>query len=71
MILKKLGWGSFSTVWLSFNINDKKLYALKIAKSHKKYQESAEDEEAICKIVAENYNNQQWVKSVRKYMRDP
>jgi serine/threonine protein kinase len=71
IVLKKLGWGHFSTVWLAFNIQDKKLYALKILKSHKKYLESAYDEEAICKIIAENYNSSVWSKSVRQYLGNP
>ena len=71
MILKKLGWGHFSTVWLAFSVSDKKLYALKVIKSHKKYLESAYDEEAICRIIAENYASAQWVKSVRAYLHSP
>jgi serine/threonine-protein kinase SRPK3 len=30
ILLKKLGWGHFSTVWLVFKLSDKQLYALKI-----------------------------------------
>jgi len=30
IILKKLGWGHFSTVWLGLHLGDKKLYALKL-----------------------------------------
>ena len=30
LVLKKLGWGHFSTVWLALNLDDKQLYALKI-----------------------------------------
>jgi serine/threonine protein kinase len=30
ILLKKLGWGHFSTVWLAFKLSDKELYALKI-----------------------------------------
>lgn len=71
MILKKLGWGHFSTVWLSFNLQDKKLYALKIIRSHKKYLTSAYDEEAICKIIADNYSHPNWVKSVKQYLNQP
>jgi hypothetical protein len=29
VILKKLGWGHFSTVWLALHLQDKQLYALK------------------------------------------
>jgi len=38
IILKKMGWGHFSTVWLAFNFKDKRLYALKIMRSQQKYQ---------------------------------
>ena len=71
LILKKLGWGHFSTVWLAFNLADKKLYALKIQKSNKKYLESAYDEEAICKVLAENYQKSEWTKSLRQYFKNP
>jgi serine/threonine-protein kinase SRPK3 len=30
ILLKKLGWGHFSCVWLAFKLSDKQLYALKI-----------------------------------------
>lgn len=67
IILKKLGWGHFSTVWLALSLADKNLYALKFQKSAKKYTESAYDEEGILKVIADNYHNQDWVKSVREY----
>jgi serine/threonine protein kinase len=70
IILKKLGWGHFSTVWLSFNIQDKKLYALKSIKSNRKYLESAYDEEAICKIIADNHNNPTWIKTIKQYYKN-
>jgi len=69
VILKKLGWGHFSTVWLAFNLSDKRIYALKILKSHKKYLDSAFDEEGICKIIADNYQASAWSKSVKQYLR--
>lgn len=71
IIVKKLGWGHFSTVWLAFNINDKKLYALKIMRSHKKYIQTGYDEEALCRIVSENFNKNEWKETVRKYFKDP
>jgi hypothetical protein len=52
IILKKLGWGHFSTVWLAFKLSDKQLYALKIQKSAEKYYESGFEEEEILQIVA-------------------
>lgn len=69
-ILRKLGWGHFSTVWLakiigktlkslscaSCNVND--LVAIKIVKSNKNYFEAAEDEIKILKILNDgNHDN--------------
>ena len=71
ILLNKLGWGHFSTVWLAFNIHDKKLYALKILRSHKKYINSGFDEEELCKTIADNYNNPLWNKSVKLYLKSP
>ena len=56
-VIKKLGWGHFSTVWLAFNIKDKKMYALKIMRSHPKYYDTGYDEEELCRIVFENAYN--------------
>ena len=52
VLLKKLGWGHFSTVWLAFKLSDKQLYALKIQKSADRYTESAFEEEEILYRVA-------------------
>jgi len=52
ILLKKLGWGHFSTVWLAFKLSDKQLYALKIQKSADKYIDSAYEEEEILNEVA-------------------
>lgn len=70
MILKKLGWGHFSTVWLAFNLTDKKLYALKILRSHKKYINQGFDEEELCKTISENYNDPIWNKAAKKYLHN-
>ena len=37
IVLKKLGWGHFSTVWLAYKLSDRQLYALKIQRSAEKY----------------------------------
>jgi serine/threonine-protein kinase SRPK3 len=52
LILRKLGWGHFSTVWLAIKIQDRQLYALKVQKSAEKYTESALEEEEILYDVA-------------------
>jgi serine/threonine protein kinase len=60
VLLKKLGWGHFSTVWLAFKLSDKQLYALKIQKSHEKYIESAFEEEEILFDVASKFKDGKW-----------
>lgn len=60
VILKKLGWGHFSTVWLAFKLSDKQLYALKIQKSAEKYIESAFEEEEILYDVASKFKDADW-----------
>lgn len=71
MLLRKLGWGHFSTVWLALKLQDKQLYALKIQKSAEKYTESALEEEEILYEVANNFKNPKWEVSVRKYLGEP
>jgi serine/threonine-protein kinase SRPK3 len=67
-VLKKLGFGAFSTVWLSLNIKDRKLYALKVMKSAEKYTKASFNEEEINRLVAENHNSPVWVESVKRYL---
>ncbi|KAG0169457.1 serine/threonine protein kinase, CMGC group [Apophysomyces sp. BC1015] len=50
VVLRKLGWGHFSTVWL---VRDQEHYAMKVVKSAKHYTETALDEVKLLKRVAE------------------
>uniref|UniRef100_A0A2K6LQK3 non-specific serine/threonine protein kinase n=1 Tax=Rhinopithecus bieti TaxID=61621 RepID=A0A2K6LQK3_RHIBE len=43
-VIQKLGWGHFSTVWLSWDIQGKKFVAMKVVKSAEHYTETALDE---------------------------
>lgn len=43
-MLRKLGWGHFSTVWLCWDTVGKKFVAMKIVKSAEHYTEAAVDE---------------------------
>lgn len=70
VLLKKLGWGHFSTVWLAFKLSDKQLYALKIQKSAAKYTESGFEEEDILFQVASNFKDQKWEQFLRKYYKN-
>ncbi|KAK2710786.1 hypothetical protein QYM36_012085, partial [Artemia franciscana] len=50
-VLRKLGWGHFSTVWLCWDMNSKRFVALKVVKSASHYTETALDEIKLLKAV--------------------
>eukprot|EP00049_Salpingoeca_infusionum_P000267 m.38617 g.38617 ORF g.38617 m.38617 type:complete len:555 (-) comp10210_c0_seq2:398-2062(-) len=50
-ILKKLGWGHFSTVWLVKDTSTSEFSALKIVKSASHYTEAAEDEVKLLREI--------------------
>lgn len=50
-VIRKIGWGHFSTVWLCFDFEDKRYVALKIVKSATNFTETAKDEIKILKTV--------------------
>ncbi|XP_070496326.1 SRSF protein kinase 3-like [Chironomus tepperi] len=50
-VIRKIGWGHFSTVWLCFDFEDKRYVALKIVKSATNFTETAKDEIKILKAV--------------------
>jgi len=52
-VIRKLGWGHFSTVWLCWDLSEKKFVALKVVKSAKHYTETALDEIKLLKSVRE------------------
>lgn len=52
-ILRKLGWGQFSTVWLAWDLEQLQFVALKIVKSAIHYMEAALDEVSILKRIRE------------------
>ncbi|XP_005103669.1 SRSF protein kinase 3 isoform X2 [Aplysia californica] len=51
--VRKLGWGHFSTVWLSWDLECKRFVALKVVKSAQHYTETALDEIKLLKCVRE------------------
>lgn len=53
-VTRKLGWGHFSTVWLCWDLEDKRFVALKIVKSAQHFTETALDEIKILKAVRES-----------------
>ena len=67
VILQKLGWGHFSTVWLARDLKYQTFVALKVQKSAPHYQEAAYDEVEILDVVHKNSNMEKWVKEVMRY----
>ncbi|XP_018320850.1 SRSF protein kinase 1 [Agrilus planipennis] len=53
-VTRKLGWGHFSTVWLCWDLEDKRFVALKVVKSAGHFTETALDEIKILKAVRES-----------------
>lgn len=51
---RKLGWGHFSTVWLCWDLEDKRFVALKVVKSAQHFTETALDEIKILKSVRDS-----------------
>lgn len=53
-VTRKLGWGHFSTVWLCWDLEDKRFVALKIVKSAEHFTETALDEIKILRAVRDS-----------------
>ncbi|CAA0386040.1 unnamed protein product [Arabidopsis thaliana] len=53
VVQSKLGWGHFSTVWLSWDTQSSSYVALKVQKSAQHYTEAAMDEITILQQIAE------------------
>lgn len=53
-VTRKLGWGHFSTVWLCWDLIDKRFVALKVVKSASHFTETALDEIKLLKCVRES-----------------
>lgn len=52
-VIRKLGWGHFSTVWLCWDLDCRRFVALKIVKSASHYTETALDEIKLLRAVRE------------------
>lgn len=50
-VVRKLGWGHFSTVWLCKDIEEDKYVALKVVKSAQHYAETAADEIRLLQVI--------------------
>ncbi|KAL4226553.1 SRSF protein kinase 2 [Mactra antiquata] len=52
-VVRKLGWGHFSTVWLCWDLQAKRFVAMKVVKSAQHYTETAIDEIKLLRCVRE------------------
>jgi len=67
VIIQKLGWGHFSTVWLAKDINFNTFVALKIQRSAPQYLEAAIDEVEILDQVSSYWMKPEWLHSLSHY----
>lgn len=50
-VVRKIGWGHFSTVWLCRDLEGEKYVALKVVKSAQHYTETAADEIRLLEVI--------------------
>jgi serine/threonine protein kinase len=68
VIVQKLGWGQFSTVWLAKDMKHESTYvALKVQKSAPSYKVAAYDEVEILDVIAKNIFNIDWINALNEY----
>lgn len=70
VIIQKLGWGHFSTVWLAKDRKYGTYVALKVQKSAQHYIEAAYDEVEILDQVSSFWRKKEWQESLKHYYRD-
>lgn len=70
VIVQKLGWGHFSTVWLTRDLKYNSWVAMKIQKSASHYIEAAYDEVGILEEVSSFWKKKEWQDSIKKYYKD-
>jgi serine/threonine-protein kinase SRPK3 len=71
VIVQKIGWGQFSTVWLAKDTKFNNTFvALKVQKSAPSYKVAAYDEVEILDVISKNVKNPEWLKSLGIYHGD-
>ena len=70
VVLQKLGWGHFSTVWLCKDIIFNCYVAIKVQRSAPHYLEAAYDEVEILEKVARSWEKPSWKRSFKHYLED-
>jgi serine/threonine-protein kinase SRPK3 len=67
VILQKLGWGHFSTVWLSRDTKYNTYVAIKVQKSASHYLEAAFDEVEILQKAVTHSEDKEWLEELKKF----
>lgn len=70
VIIQKLGWGHFSTVWLTKDLKHNSYVAIKVQKSAQHYLEAAYDEVEILNKVSSNWQSKSWTAAVEGYYKN-
>ena len=66
VILQKLGWGHFSTVWLARDVKYGTYVAIKVQKSASHYLEAAFDEVEILQKAVKHAHDPRWIKDLHE-----
>ncbi|EGR29294.1 serine protein kinase, putative [Ichthyophthirius multifiliis] len=70
VVIQKIGWGHFSTVWLAKDFKYETYVALKVQKCANNYLEAAFDEVEVLQKVAQKCKDPEWLKDLQKYHQD-
>jgi serine/threonine-protein kinase SRPK3 len=70
LIVRKLGWGHFSTVWLARALDTDKYVAIKFVKSNQNYLEAAEDEIKILNSLQDPLESNHLTSEMKNYFKD-
>lgn len=70
LVIQKLGWGHFSTVWLAKDIKYNTYVAMKIQRSASHYLVAAFDEVEILDQVSSYWMKKEWLDSLKQYYKD-
>jgi serine/threonine-protein kinase SRPK3 len=68
--MQKLGYGHFSTAWLSLDTKYGNYVAIKIQKAAQQYIDAAYDEVEILQELANHNFDKDWIKSLKEYYKD-
>ncbi|KAF7457595.1 Protein kinase domain protein [Cryptosporidium felis] len=70
LIVSKLGWGHFSTVWLALDTQNKptKYFALKFQKGAQEYRQAAYDEIDILSATKNHADGEEWKESLNRHL---